>query len=355
MEYTFNEYADMYLMFGEQHLNARAAAVEYSLRFPERRHPSHKVFLRLDNRIRTTGNVVPSRPDAGRPRTTRTPEMEENVLDIFDITPEASCRQVGNLIGVGRNHIGRILAEAGRHPYHFTRVQGLLPEDYAKRTQFCRWLIEKADEDSNFLSHVLWTDESIFTRNGFGNIHNMHHWATQNPHVIFPCKHQHRFSINVWVGILNDRVIGPIMLPNRINGRDFLRFLAGDIEDELDNLPLNLLRNLWFQLDGAPPHYSADVRDWLNHNFPDRWIERGGPVAWPPRSPDLNPLDFFLWGFLKERAYANPLNTQAELEQRIVDAVGDITPNLLQRVKGNLIRRAEACINNGGRNFEHLL
>jgi hypothetical protein len=49
-----------------------------------------------------------------------------------------------------------------------------------------------------------------------------------------------------------------------------------------------------FQQDGAPPH-------------PGRWIGRAAPLPWPPRSPDLTPLDFFLWGFVKDRVYVPSL------------------------------------------------
>ncbi|EFN85682.1 hypothetical protein EAI_02991, partial [Harpegnathos saltator] len=28
-----------------------------------------------------------------------------------------------------------------------------------------------------------------------------------------------------------------------------------------------------------------------------------GPIEWPPRSPDMNPLDFFFWGYLKDCIY----------------------------------------------------
>ncbi|GBN27178.1 hypothetical protein AVEN_46569-1 [Araneus ventricosus] len=52
-----------------------------------------------------------------------------------------------------------------------------------------------------------------------------------------------------------------------------------------------------FQQDGAPPHWGMIVRDFLDENFPDRWCGRSGPIPWPPRSPDITPLDFFLWGF----------------------------------------------------------
>jgi len=34
----------------------------------------------------------------------------------------------------------------------------------------------------------------------------------------------------------------------------------------------------------------------LTTTYNDYWIGQGGPMAWPPRSPDLIPMDFFLWG-----------------------------------------------------------
>lgn len=355
MDYTFQEYADMHLIYGQMNQNARAAAREYARRFPGRRHPSHKVVLALDNRLRTTGSLVPSRVDTGRPRTTRTPETEEAILEFFEMVPEASTREAASLLGLSQCQISRVLSADGQHPYHFTTVQALLPEDYPRRMQFCRWLLNRNAEDADFLSNILWTDESIFTRNGVGNIHNMHYWSINNPHVIFPSRHQHRFSLNVWAGILNNRILGPILLPNRINGQDFLHFLTVDITEELDNLPLNMLRNLWFQLDGAPPHFTRNVQQWLNINFPHRWIGRGGPVPWPPRSPDLTPLDFFFWGYIKNKVYQNPITNREQLEQGIVDAAAEVTQETLQTVRTNLIRRAQACLDAGGRHFEHLL
>ena len=47
-----------------------------------------------------------------------------------------------------------------------------------------------------------------------------------------------------------------------------------------------------FQQDSAPHLYLGEVREYLNTRFPGRWIGRAAPIAWPPRSPDLTPLDF---------------------------------------------------------------
>ncbi|GBN95230.1 hypothetical protein AVEN_13138-1 [Araneus ventricosus] len=47
------------------------------------------------------------------------------------------------------------------------------------------------------------------------------------------------------------------------------------------------------------------------------------PIAWPPRAPDLNPCDFFVWGHLKSLVYASPVNTPGYLIARIVVAAAD--------------------------------
>jgi hypothetical protein len=51
-----------------------------------------------------------------------------------------------------------------------------------------------------------------------------------------------------------------------------------------------------------------------------RIMTDGGPTAWPPRSPDLNPLDIYLWGHLKALVYAAPVDNEETLHHYIVDA-----------------------------------
>jgi hypothetical protein len=68
------------------------------------------------------------------------------------------------------------------------------------------------------------------------------------------------------------------------------------------------------------------VNDWFQHilvgkcveflyqEYPNRWIGRGGLRHWPPRSPDINPLDFFLWGYVKMLSTENPLTRRRSSE-----------------------------------------
>ncbi|KZC12728.1 hypothetical protein WN55_05355 [Dufourea novaeangliae] len=114
---------------------------------------------------------------------------------------------------------------------------------------------------------------------------------------------------------------------------------------------------MWFMHDGAPPHYTIAVREHLNEYFGDRWIGRGGPVPWPARSPDLNPLHFFFWGHLKILVYSTPVNSLEELEQRIRFSVGIITNTMpkFRKIHTNLHRRVTLCTEENGGHFEQLL
>ena len=74
-----------------------------------------------------------------------------------------------------------------------------------------------------------------------------------------------------------------------------------------------------------------DVRGSLNATFPNRWTVCDGPICWPPRSPALTQLDFFLWGYVKDRVIATPVNDIGELRTRIRNLIATITSEMLTR------------------------
>jgi hypothetical protein len=103
------------------------------------------------------------------------------------------------------------------------------------------------------------------------------------------------------------------------------------------------LNDMLFQ-DGAPPHFHKEVTDFLNSKFPEKCIGRGWPITWQPRSPDLTPLDFFFWGFIKDAVYVPPLaTTLPELAGRIRDAVATVTLNLLNNMCTETKYRHDIC------------
>ncbi|GBN39250.1 hypothetical protein AVEN_167095-1, partial [Araneus ventricosus] len=119
------------------------------------------------------------------------------------------------------------------------------------------------------------------------------------------------------------------------------------------DLPLSDLRNVWFQHDGAPPHKVSSVQKYNWDTFQQQVIGYGGSVEWPPRSPDLNPMDFFLWGYIQQRVYATPKPTLQELRNRITDACASVSPAMLYNVQQEVQSRIQMCIVAEGHIFDH--
>lgn len=169
-------------------------------------------------------------------------------------------------------------------------------------------------------------------------------------------RHQHQFSLNVWAGILGENLLF-CFLPQRLNGERYLHFLTTDLPALLENVPLSERLDAWFMMDGAPAHFSRDVRNHIGNTYGEKWIAREGPVPWPPRSPDLNPLDFFLWGHLKSIVYSSPVVSLQNLRQCIENGIENIRqmPGVFERVRQSMRRRVDACVLNRGGNFEQFL
>ena len=68
----------------------------------------------------------------------------------------------------------------------------------------------------------------------------------------------------------------------------------------------------------------------LDATFPNRWIGRDGPTPWPPRSPDITTLDFFLRGYVKDEVFSTPVPDITNLKARITDAFATITEDMLE-------------------------
>ncbi|XP_045448977.1 uncharacterized protein LOC123657478 [Melitaea cinxia] len=202
-------------------------------------------------------------------------------------------------------------------------------------------------------------DESKFTREGILNLHNLHHWARkgENPKLKKLTRFQRKFSVNVWAGVIRNNVIGPHFLPDNLNGDNYLEFLQNDSPELTCNLPIiEEDRPIIFQNDGCPAHWRLTVREYLNEVFPNSWIGRDGPIPWPPRSPDLTPIDFYVWGRAKELVYTEEIQSRDHLRERIIDAFDLLKQEMLMATTTTEIRkRYRVCIRNGGQQFEQLL
>lgn len=100
-----------------------------------------------------------------------------------------------------------------------------------------------------------------------------------------------------------------------MNTQNYLRLLRHQVVPAIENwYPIYNIQNIWFQQDGAGPHFALAVRYYLNATFTDRWIGCRGAIEWPVRSPDLSPIDYFLRGILKNKVYETKPHNLQELQ-----------------------------------------
>jgi len=116
-----------------------------------------------------------------------------------------------------------------------------------------------------------------------------------------------------------------------MDGIFYLDLLEQYVFPKIETYEQENVSRVIFMQDRASPHFSSFFTDVLNERFPDAWIGRGGPIPWSPRSPDLSPLDFFLWGYIKNIVYAEKIRNIQHLQERITSAIETVTRDMIQK------------------------
>ena len=172
--------------------------------------------------------------------------------------------------------------------------------------------------------------------------------------------HSTKCTARYWIAISKNGIIGPYWFedetgrPQTVNTERYVAVLRkfwaslgrcrGIDRDEQ-----------WFQQDGATPHTSNDSLVWLKERFQEGLISRKCDVEWAPHSPDLNPPDFYLWGYLKDNVYQNNPQTIGELKATITAKIREIPNEECVRVIDNFARRMQVCLQRRGAHLEHIL
>jgi hypothetical protein len=157
--------------------------------------------------------------------------------------------------------------------------------------------------------------------------------------------------------MIDDMLIGPVILDNRITGHNYVDFLQNGLPEQLEDVPWDTQIAMHFQHDGDPSHYPRLGMRHLSDTFPNPWIGRGSTINWPPRSPDLTALDFRLWGWVKSKVYRRKVDTRDEFLDHIMDIIACIKErqDTLRRATRHVLTRAAKCIDIDGGIFENVL
>jgi hypothetical protein len=106
-----------------------------------------------------------------------------------------------------------------------------------------------------------------------------------------------------------------------------------------------------FQQDSAPAHRAGDTVRLLEQATP-AFIP---PDLWPPNSPDLNPVDYKIWGIVQQRVYQSRVHNVDELKQRLVNIWHGMEQSVIDSAIDEWRGRLRACVRAKGGHFEQLL
>ena len=108
---------------------------------------------------------------------------------------------------------------------------------------------------------------------------------------------------------------------------------------------------LGFQQDGASAHRAREILSFLERETPI-FIP---PTLWPPNSPDLNPVDYSIWGVLQEEVYRSRIANVDELKTRLIEEWARFDQSVVHAAIGQWRSLLSSCVRESKAHFEHQL
>ena len=313
--------------------------------------PLRPTIHRWVQKFLQTGNINERKEGSGRPVTASGDGSFQQIQAVVDDDPLVSTRQISAETNISQSSVSRCLKKHGYHPFKFTLVQDLSEDDFDRRDEFCRWVLNRVENQDDWHKNILFSDEAVFHVNGSVNRHNLHYWSVENKNQIYP-KGQDRKSVTIWCFLGPNGVIGYNISQSNMNSERYHGIIQ---EKVVPYLHQRRSKQLLFQQDGAPPHFALIVRTLLDHSLPGRWIGRRGPIEWPPRSPDLTVCDFFFWGALREKVFSRRPQNIEELTSSIQENILSFPASMFEAAYNSFLNRCRLCVEHNGQQFEQFL
>ena len=280
----------------------------YRSKYTTKSAPDGTVIKNIHNNYLKTGSVG-RRLCTSRKKTVRTSDLIEAIENIHLDDPKISIRKIANLVPASNSVVRQVLREdLNLKPLKIPRTFKLYTTDYQKRLNFVQFVKSRR---INLETMFICSDEAYFYLHGGHNIQNNRIWSIYQPDEIAeqPLNDE---KVSVWCAFSGKKVYGPYFFDENVCGENYLDMLKNFFWPRHRSLENH--QKYYFQQDGAPPHRRKIVQTWLKQKFGDRFIDM---ATWPPRSPDLNPCDFSLWGYLKSKVYSPKPTNLLQLRENI--------------------------------------
>ena len=340
----------------EQGLGAKAIQAAY----PQKEWKL-TTLQKMCRRIDKTGSAVQRKAGSGRPKSARSAANISMVQEMIcsqedDPGTSKSTRQIACEMDISATSVRRIAkVDLGLSSFRRMPVQVINDATRLKRLTRSKQLIRRLTVKKT--KKVFFTDEKLFYVSPPVNRQTDRVWSAGrkrdvNPQRLLVQRAKFSASVMVSAGVCygGKGNLHFITEKAKINADYYTNNLLPKLIEDCNNLAPN---DFIFQQDGAPAHTSRLAQDWLEQHSPD-FIKKD---EWPPNSPDLNPLDFHIWGAMLEKYQAHkpkPKN-KAELKTVLQEIWDDLPQEPIDRAILSFRSRLLACIRAQGGHFEHLL
>lgn len=309
---------------------------------------SRRFVFRTLKRFKETGNVD-VRHNGGCKRTVRTNKVIKRVREQIRRNPSRSGRNLAKLHQISRSSMHRIIKEdLGLKAYKKQRVHGLTVRQKQARVQKSKNLLVRHGE-----CDILFSDEKLFLLQDSHNQQNDRVYAKRLSDIprdkLAVERFQNVSKVMVWGGVSRKGKLPLLFIESnvKINTEYY-------IERVLKNHLLPHVSKLYedqpycFQQDSAPAHKAKKTQAWCAENLPD-FITTD---EWPASSPDLNPLDFFVWGYMLQQIKSTKGLNLEQFKKLLIDIWEQIPQDMVRASCDGFTKRLRKVIKEKGDRFE---
>ena len=259
------------------------------------------------------GRSVDNRYRSGRSRSVRTRQTIKKIREKIRRNPQRSAREIARSYGISPRSVRLILKEdLGLHPYKKRKVHGLTIAQIQKRFTRSKQLINWLDDHD--LEKVVFSDEKLFGVEEKLNSQNVRIYAMSIEDIPEEQRTVKRFKnekkVMVWCGISKKGKFPMVFIESGIR-IDHPYYIHNVLESvvKVEGERMFPEGDWVFQQDSAPAHKANNTQNWCRTNLPE-FISTS---EWPPSSPDLNPLDYSIWAFLRLRSMLHDTTVSSHL------------------------------------------
>lgn len=340
----------------QQGLGAKAIRSAY----PEKLW-SLDTLKRLCRQIDETGNAVERKIGSGRPKSARSTENINKVQELICSQEDQpgtskSTRQIARTIGICEGSVRNIakydltLSSFKRMPVQVINEATRMKRFTRSKAMLRRLTVQKS-------KCTFFTDEKIFYLNPPVNRQNNCVWSVGKKREVDPkrllvqrAKFSPHIMVSAGISYAGKGRLHFVADKAKINADYYVTSLLPKLIEDCETL---MPGNFIFQQDGAPAHTARKTQEWLTVNCPD-FIKKD---EWPPNSPDLNPLDFYVWGtMLHMYQQYTPKPTNKEELKTVLEEIWKALPQQsIEKAIMSFRKRLQMCIKTEGGHIENFL